>query len=401
MGIEKWDRDELVSKTSESNSHLENSHPIQKMMSRTGSFPVEVAYDLLTRYSDGKAVVLDPFCGKGSTLLAARLLGHSAYGIDVAPEAVVCSSAKLVSVTISSFMSYMSSIRLGRPSLNEVPTAVSTFFHDTTLKQIISLRDRFKRDQKSVNKRIRSYATFGMGCLLGILHGHASYSLSISSSHAFSMSPKYVARYAAAHGLLPPERDVKQCVLTKAKQLLKRKLPKVVPGEVRYGNAASLPDHFPSLLGKVDVILTSPPYLNAQTYAKDNWLRLWLLGYDYREIRHSYIETGSVLRFEHQLSQVFEKCYQMLRTGGRLICIAGDVRLRNKRSENGNGVPIFRTGEELASLASKSNRGFEIVDRGVHVVNSTSRYFHSISKSTGHEPRELVERFFVAQKNDI
>src|SRR3954454_14699780 len=41
------------------------------------------------------ARVLDPFCGRGTTLYAARLLGLEATGIDVNPVAVAIAEAKL------------------------------------------------------------------------------------------------------------------------------------------------------------------------------------------------------------------------------------------------------------------------------------------------------------------
>jgi DNA modification methylase len=70
------------------------------MMSRTGSFPLSLALSLVDRHSLPGETVLDPFCGKGTTLLAARLLGRKAFGMDVAPEAVICTAAKLSAVTL-------------------------------------------------------------------------------------------------------------------------------------------------------------------------------------------------------------------------------------------------------------------------------------------------------------
>ena len=40
-------------------------------------------------------MVLDPFCGSGTTLVAAELLGRSSLGIDVACEAVQLSQQRL------------------------------------------------------------------------------------------------------------------------------------------------------------------------------------------------------------------------------------------------------------------------------------------------------------------
>ena len=73
-------------------------HPVQAIMSRTGSFPVGIAKAILTELAPKNAVVLDPFCGKGTTLLAGRCLGHATYGSDVAPEAVWSARAKVADV---------------------------------------------------------------------------------------------------------------------------------------------------------------------------------------------------------------------------------------------------------------------------------------------------------------
>ena len=49
-------------------------HPCQKPIALL-AFIIE--------YSDTEGIVLDPFCGSGSTLLAAKLLGRSAIGIEI------------------------------------------------------------------------------------------------------------------------------------------------------------------------------------------------------------------------------------------------------------------------------------------------------------------------------
>ncbi|MGH9102787.1 MAG: DNA methyltransferase, partial [Acidimicrobiales bacterium] len=43
--------------------------------------------------------VLDPFCGRGTTLFAARLGGLGSVGIDINPVAAALASAKLASAT--------------------------------------------------------------------------------------------------------------------------------------------------------------------------------------------------------------------------------------------------------------------------------------------------------------
>ena len=50
-------------------------HPAQK--------PVKVLEQLIQIFTDPGDVVIDPCCGSGSTLRAARNLGRSAYGFEI------------------------------------------------------------------------------------------------------------------------------------------------------------------------------------------------------------------------------------------------------------------------------------------------------------------------------
>ncbi len=154
---------------------------------------------------------------------------------------------------------------------------------------------------------------------------------------------------------------------------------------------------FPSLVGKVGVILTSPPYLNAQTYSKDNWLRLWLLGYDHRGLHQSYIETGSVLHYGQKMKLVFEQLAKMLRPGGLLICVAGDVRLRSRGTAEQR---VFATGDFLKRLCTDEGLGFRLKAEDKRFVPYHRRYLNALKSTTGHAERELTERTFIVVKED-
>jgi hypothetical protein len=44
----------------------------------------------------GRMRVLDPFCGSGTTLLAAQRLGYSAFGIDINPDCVLMTKLRVL-----------------------------------------------------------------------------------------------------------------------------------------------------------------------------------------------------------------------------------------------------------------------------------------------------------------
>lgn len=58
--------------------HVSDTHPTQK--------PVELVARMITNSSRNGELVLDPFCGSGSTLLAAEQLGRIGFGIEMSAE---------------------------------------------------------------------------------------------------------------------------------------------------------------------------------------------------------------------------------------------------------------------------------------------------------------------------
>ena len=76
-----------------------SAHPIHRMMARLGLFPPLLARYLILGYSRRGDTVLDPFCGKGTTLVEAMIEGRTAIGSDVAPDAVAVSRAKTAGIS--------------------------------------------------------------------------------------------------------------------------------------------------------------------------------------------------------------------------------------------------------------------------------------------------------------
>jgi tRNA G10 N-methylase Trm11 len=77
---------------------------------------------------------------------------------------------------------------------------------------------------------------------------------------------------------------------------------------------------------KVTLILTSPPYLNKQTYTKDAWLRLWFLDRDRHEIAARALETGSIRLFTDRMSAMLQSMMKTLAPGGRIVLVNGRAR---------------------------------------------------------------------------
>src|SRR5271154_5990079 len=58
-------------------------------------FPLEFPMRHLRKHRTDSPTVYDPFCGRGTTIYAARKLGLHSYGLDTSPIAVAIARAKL------------------------------------------------------------------------------------------------------------------------------------------------------------------------------------------------------------------------------------------------------------------------------------------------------------------
>jgi len=63
-----------------------------------GNFAPQVARNLITLYTKPGETVLDPFCGSGTSLVEASLLGRTAIGVDLSTRAIRFSRASLALV---------------------------------------------------------------------------------------------------------------------------------------------------------------------------------------------------------------------------------------------------------------------------------------------------------------
>src|SRR5262245_32109089 len=68
-------------------------HSAHAMCSYQGMFPAKLVHYFLQRYSRPGDLVVDPFSGRGTTVLQARVEGRRAVGNDLNPLAYVLSRA--------------------------------------------------------------------------------------------------------------------------------------------------------------------------------------------------------------------------------------------------------------------------------------------------------------------
>src|ERR1700749_2617560 len=73
-------------------------------------FPLEFPLRLLKKHKAQSPTVYDPFCGRGTTIYAARKLGLRSYGLDTSPIAVAIAQAKLASAELKNVVALASKL---------------------------------------------------------------------------------------------------------------------------------------------------------------------------------------------------------------------------------------------------------------------------------------------------
>lgn len=347
------------------------THSLHSLCSRICSFPPNLVKHFILNYSQERDIVFDPFSGKGTLPLEALLNGRIGFGNDISPEAYILTKAKTNPIHLRELINNLNKLGQQVSSLklnNDVDPRVKTFYHDKTLHQIMKLRELLikKNDRNSV---------FIKSIILGILHGSSSCSLSLRCSHSYSMSPNYVMNYAKKHNLMRPEKDVIECIKNKAINCLKDGLPKL------RGKAFNCDSRMLGVESNfVDLIVTSPPYFAVQTYAYDNWLRLWFLGYNYKDVNKLLVNTHSEEKYAQFMQDSLKEMYRVLKKDSMCFIVIGDVK--KKYSFNNKVlIRVINTAKFIEPLAKKV--GFTVIDIIEDRIPKGKKVFNSYLNTEG------------------
>jgi len=238
-------------------------------------FPLEFPLNILQQRAQPGDVVLDPFCGRGTTNFAARLRGLSSLGVDSSPVAVAITAAKLVTASVDEILTEARTI-LEREA-RHIPSGAfwRWAFHPEVLNALCRFREAFL-EECSTEARIAL-----RGIILGALHGpkqkaFPSY-FSNQCPRTYAPKPAYALRFWRARGLVPEAVDLLAIIERRAKRYYGTLAP--VTANVRLADSrepTALQPESPET--RFTWVITSPPYYGMRTYIPDQWLRHWFVG---------------------------------------------------------------------------------------------------------------------------
>jgi hypothetical protein len=324
-----------------------------------GKLKTSLARSLISEFSRPSQIIFDPFSGSGVVPLESLLLGRGIIANDLNPYAATLTRAKIHAptneeVAIANARSYVKRAKLlARQTKYKIdaPTWVRSFFHRRTLAETKILADLL----------ISGRQWFLLASLLGILHHQRPGFLSYPSSH---LVPYLRTRKFPRHKYpqLYLYRDVEPRLTRKITRSFRR----------FYGFDRNLKRQFTQknvfnlhTKERVDVALTSPPYMNALDYGRDNRLRLWFLGVAHHGSLDSVVPKNS-LEFSHLLERLAFLLGNTVRPKGKAILILGESEAIGRRS-------IVRTGQMAKVSFERTVGGWKLTDQVVDLVPDIRR----------------------------
>ncbi len=281
--------------------------------------------ELLTKPGD---TVYDPFSGRGTTVLEAAILGRRIISNDINPLSGIITYPRFRIPGISEISSRLDSIPVEKGA--KADRDLSMFYHPVTEAEIVSLKrylDNKKRKgtEDDVDRWIRMVAT-------NRLTGHSPGFFSV-----YTMPPNQAVsaesqiKINKKRGQKPDYRDSKRIIIVKTKSLLRNSTPAVVENLKAASESAlflekDARDTQQIEGNRVNLTVTSPPFLDVVQYSKDNWLRCWFNDIDTGEIERKITLSRTVEEWAVVMGQVLKELHRLTKPGGWVAFEVGEVR---------------------------------------------------------------------------
>jgi DNA methylase len=293
-------------------------------------FPLSFPYSVLEADASEGEWVLDPFCGRGTTNFASRMLGLPSIGIDSSPVAAALTQAKLANTSPWAISGAAQEVLDEVPEAHNVPRGEfwEWALEAQTLRTLCRLREGLLAQcDTDARKALRAI-------ILGALHGPMmkgvpSY-FSNQCPRTYAPKPAYAVRFWRARDLRPMYVDALNLIARRAERYYGQALTRG-QGEALLGDSRD-PTLFKRLAEDRNIkwIITSPPYYGLKTYIPDQWLRYWFLGgsADVDYSMTSQLLHASPTVFASQLRQVWQNAAAVSVPSARLVIRFGAINYR-------------------------------------------------------------------------
>ena len=256
------------------------SLPIHRWVPWIAGFSSDFVKDVLERYLPRKGAVLDPFCGVGTTLVEAVLQQHDAIGFEINPYAALASRTKtsVSEVSVRAFQEQIvrlkrfcaERVRSGYQPRSVPPQGFHTrapFYSPKVVLRVLRFFDFLETVEE-----IRVKDLFRLAFASTMVQ-YSNYSYEPSLSRRVSSGKEEILDYPVEEALLAKLDAMSRDILWMQKKLQGSR----VNSRIVEASFFNCKDHLEA--ETIDLIVTSPPYLNNYHYNRNTRPQLYWLGF--------------------------------------------------------------------------------------------------------------------------
>ncbi len=285
--------------------------------------------------------VYDPFMGRGTTPVQAALMGRQPIGNDINPLSILLSRPRLAPPALCEIARRLDQIEWGDGTIDDPELLV--FYSEQTLRQVCAVR-RWTIERAPLDRTPDPVDDWIRMVAINRLTGHSPGFFSVYTLPPNqAVSAQSQRKINERRGQTPPDRDVKKLILKKSASLLSDGPMACHPPALLTTGAAQSTPAIGS--GSVQLVVTSPPFLDIVQYADDNWLRNWFAGIDVANVAIAQHRTEA--GWQTMVRDTLIELGRIVRPGGYVAFEVGEVRngkvlLERLVWEAAEGLPFGR-----------------------------------------------------------
>jgi len=302
-----------------------------------GQFSPEFIELILAEYADPESVIADPFVGSGTVLFESARKSLPCFGAEINPAAVIMSdTVRFANVDMLSRRDY---IRRAQAIIEQV----WPIYYDGGLFSLLNTQEDARPPMEDL--------------LRSMLHAASS------DSYVYNIVANTILHFMGFNGRNDAGAFFRSFERHRA---IVEGLPlSNRPCMVFHCDARALPLDDDS----IDLIVTSPPYINVFNYHQNYRPAVELMGWDVLRVARS--EFGSnrkhrgnrfltVVQYAIDMLQALQEMRRLVRLNGRIVIVVGrESRVRGVSFQNGRIVAALASGGAGLRLVMRQERKFK------------------------------------------